>query len=215
MSQMQVLDGTPMPVIAHVSRVVTKVVDRLTGGRVDFPLLVSMACVEALKLYGIESRVMYGPAAWLEVLENHEVIWAGCWGDHFSFWVATQFGEIVDLNTSVACQKRAHSDPALSSIYSPPILWSKEVPAFYRYQPEGIAELELTDTQDQKKYELVLKEVLEKCSNPEIVSQPEEFWEFPNEAIICPGRRILDDSKDSFRHFERTIVVRGIPNAPF
>ncbi len=215
MSQTQLVDGTPLPVIAHVSRVVTRVVDRLTGGRVDYPLLVAMACVEALKGFGIQSQVMYGQAAWLEVLENHSVIWAGCWGEHFSFWVATVSGEVVDLNVSVACQKRAHADPSITSIHSPPMLWSREVPAFYRYQPEGVAELDLTDAQDQKKYELVLKEVREKCVPSQLASQIDDSLEFPNEPIICPGRRILDDSRNSFRLFERTLAVRGIPSAPF
>jgi hypothetical protein len=215
MSQVESVDGTPLPIIAHVSRVVTRVVDRLTGGRVDYPLLVAMACVEALKGFGIRSQVMYGQAAWLEILENHSVIWAGCWGEHFSFWVATESGELVDLNTSVACQKRAHSDLGVDSLYSPPMLWSKEVPSFYRYQPEGVAELELTDSQDQKKYELVLKEIKEKCVPAQLASQMDESLDFPNEPIICPGRRILDDSKNSFRHFERTLAVRGIPAAPF
>src|SRR5690349_3458324 len=96
---------TPLAVIANVSRVVTKVVDRITGDRVDFPLLVAAACVEALKRFGIESRVMYGQVAWVEIIENNgdqSVAWAGCWGENFHFWVATQYGEVVDLNTSVA-----------------------------------------------------------------------------------------------------------------
>jgi hypothetical protein len=215
MSQVESADGTPLPVIAHVSRVVTRVVDRLTGSRVDYPLLVAMACVDALKSFGIRSQVMYGQAAWLEVLEDHSVIWAGCWGEHFSFWVATEFGELVDLNVSVACQKQAHSDPKIKALYSPPMLWSKEIPAFYRYLPEGVAELELTDPNDQKKYELVLSEVREKCVPAQLGLQDEESLDFPNEPMVCPGRRILDDSRNSFQHFERTLGVRGIPRAPF
>src|SRR5689334_19457121 len=111
---------TPLPVIANVSRVVTKVVDRITGDRVDFPLLVAAATVEALKGFGIESRIMYGQVAWIEVLDDHSVTWAGCWGENFHFWVATQFGEVVDLNASVAHRKRAHSNPNLKAVYSPP-----------------------------------------------------------------------------------------------
>src|SRR5688500_18023046 len=91
---------TPLEVIANVSRVVTAVVDRITGGRVDFPLLVAAACVEGLAGHGIESRIMYGQVAWTEVLEDYSIIWAGCWGKNIHFWVATQFGEVVDLNTS-------------------------------------------------------------------------------------------------------------------
>ncbi len=215
MSEPQLTVGTPLPVIAHVSRIVTKVVDRLTGSRVDYPLLVAMACVEALKGFGVRSQVMYGQVAWLEVLEDHSLIWAGCWGDHFSFWVATESGEVVDLNVSVACQKRAHASPSVTSLYSPPILWSREVPGFYRYLPEGVAELDLTEQQDKKKYELVLAEVLEKCAQQQLQGKSADSLDFPNEPIICPGRRILDDSKNSFRLFERAIAIRGIPNAPF
>ncbi len=207
--------STPLPVIACVSRVVTRVVDRLTGGRVDCPLLVAVACVEALKQFKIEAQVMYGQVAWVEVLENQTLIWAGCWGENFHFWVATQYGEVVDLNTSVAYQKRAHATPGLKAAFSPPILWSADVPAFYRYIPEGVAELELTDPNDQKKYELVLNEVREKCSAQIDLAQSETELDFPNEPILCPGRKILDDSRDTFRHFERALGVQGIPPSPF
>jgi hypothetical protein len=186
---------------------------------VDYPLLVAMACVEALKEFQIASQVMYGQVAWLEVMEDHSVVWAGCWGNHFHFWVATQFGEVVDLNTSVACQKRAHDSPTLKAIFSPPMLWSKEVPSFYRYSAEGVAELELTDAQDQRKYELVLEQVREACGPSHFQLQEDlgddQNLNFANEAILCPGRKILDDSRGSFRHFERAMGVHGIPLPPF
>jgi hypothetical protein len=209
----EVPQSTPVSVIANVARVVSMAVDRLVGDRADYPLLVAAACVEALKRYGIESRVMYGAAAWIEVLEDSSVIWAGCWGDNVSFWVATQFGEVVDLNTSVAHRKRAHQDPSHKPLHSPPMLWASEVPAFYRYQPEGVAELELTEERDIKRYELVLAEVAEKCGPQALADDAEP--EFPNEPILCPGRRLLDDSRQTFRHFDRALSVRGIPPAPF
>ncbi len=214
MSSSQSINGTSLPIIANVSRVVTLVVDRITGDRVDFPLLVAAACVEALKCFGIESRVMYGQVAWLEVLEDHSLAWAGCWGENFHFWVATQYGEVVDLNTSVAHRKRSHSAPQLKALYSPPILWSAEVPAFYRYIPEGIAELELTEDRDQKQYNLVLAEVKEKCGPTHLKDGDEKDLDFPNESILCPGRRLLDDSLDSFKHFDRALSVHGLPTAP-
>jgi hypothetical protein len=207
--------ATPLAVIANVSRIVTRVVDRITGDRVDFPLLVAAACVEALKQFNIESRVMYGQVAWLEVMEDHSLIWAGCWGEHFHFWVATQHGEVVDLNTSVAFRKRSHSSPQIKAMYSPPILWSKDVPGFYRYIPEGIAELELTEERDIKRYELVLSEIREKCRPEFAAVDNEDDLEFPNEPILCPNRRLLDDSKNTFRHFDRALLVNGIPQAPF
>jgi hypothetical protein len=201
---------TPMAVVATVSRVVTKVVDRVTGDRNEVPLMVAGAVVEGLKGYGIDSRIMYGPAAWVEILEDQTTMWAGAWGEHFHFWVATQFGEVVDLNVSVAWRRRPHQGPTLKSVGSPPILWAREVPLFYRYKPEGIAEIELTDEKDLKKYELVLQEVREKCRPSAADAEPE----FPNEAILCPTRQVLDDSKQSFRHFDRALAVFGIPSAP-
>ncbi|MFZ9596759.1 MAG: hypothetical protein ACO3A2_11890 [Bdellovibrionia bacterium] len=205
---------TPLGVIANVSQVVSSVVDRISGDRVECPLLVAVACVEALKQFQIESQVMYGQVAWLEVLEDHSVIWAGCWGEHFHFWVATQFGEVVDLNTSVATRKRGHQQPSLKSIYSPPMLWSNEVPQFYRYLPEGVAELDLTDSRDQRQLTLVLEEVQSKCG-PQHVPQDEASFNFANEPILCPGRVLLDDSRNTFRLFERAIAVSGIPQSPF
>lgn len=210
-AELPVISSTSLPIIANVSRIVTRVVDRLTGDRIDFPLMVAAACVEALKNFEIESRVMYGQGAWIEVLEDQSVVWAGCWGQNIHFWVATQFGEVVDLNTSVAHKKQAH-DNSKKPLYSPPMLWSAEVPNFYRYVPEGVAELELTESRDMSRWENVKREIQEKCI-PELVKSENE--EFPNEPILCSGRRLLDDSHSTFRHFDRALSVRGIPRAPF
>lgn len=209
--------STPLPVIATVSRIVTKVVDQITGDRSDYPLLVASACVEALKIFEIESRVMFGPSAWIEVMEDFSVHWAGCWGENFSFWVTTPFGEVVDLNTSVAVRKRAHTLQYLKALYSPPILWSAEVPVFYRYLPEGVAELELTEERDQKQFEAVRSLVTEKCKIHlgKLAENSAHELEFPNEAIICPSRQLLDDSNQTFKHFDRAISVHGIPPSPF
>jgi hypothetical protein len=208
-------DQTPLAIVANVSRVVSKVVDRISGDRVEVPLMTAAAVVEALRGFGIAAQAMYGQAAWIELLEkNYQPVWAGCWGQNFTFWAATQHGEVVDLNVSVAHRKLAHQ-PAVAggrAVLSPPMLWSAEVPAFYRYQPEGVAELELTDAEDQRRFDLVLQEVREKC-RPEQLGDGEP--EFANEAILCPGRRVLDDSRESFRQFDRAIGVLGIPQAPF
>jgi len=209
-TELPVVEQTSLPVIAQVSRVVTRIVDRITGDRSDYPLMVAAACVEALKCHGIQSRVMYGQAAWTEVMEDHSVVWSGCWGENIYFWVATQFGEVVDLNASVASRKQAHSRPYTKSLYSPPMLWSAEVPAFYRYCPEGVAELELTDEKDQRRFELVLAEVRDEVKR----SKADEELEFPNEPILCPGRKLLDDSRQTFQYFDRALCVHGIPQAP-
>lgn len=204
--------STPIPVIACVSRVVTRVIDRITGDRVDYPLMVAAGVVEALKGFGIKSQIMYGPAAWIEVLEDHSPVWAGCWGKNFSFWAATEHGEVVDLNVSVAHRKRAHDDPTIKPMISPPILWAAEVPNFYRYQPEGVAELELTEKKDIERFEAVLAEVRTKCV-PAMIEGKEP--EFPTEPILCPQRKILDDPNQTFKKFDRALSVMGIPEAPF
>lgn len=205
--------NTPLPIIANVSRVVTRTIDRITGDRSDYPLLVAMACVEALKKFDIQSRIMYGQVAWIEIMDDFQTVWAGCWGENFHFWVETEFGEIVDLNTSVAHRKKSHTAPHLKALYSPPILWSVEVPKFYRYRAEGIAEIELTQEQDQRRLALVLEEVQAKCGPAHLGSDQE--LDFPNEPILCPGRQLLDDSHQTFRHFDRALSVHGIPQSPF
>jgi hypothetical protein len=192
---------------------VTTAVDRIAGDRVEVPLLVAAAVQEALRAHGIDSRVMYGPVAWIEIVEDQSPVWAGSWGEFYGFWVATRFGEVVDLNTSVAHRKRAHDQPGMKPIYSPPMLWSAEVPSFYRYQPEGIAEVELHDERDQKMLARVLEQVREHC-RPDAL-RPEDDLDFPPEAILCPGRKILDDPTSSFKHFDRALSIRGIPRAPF
>ncbi len=211
-SNIETPNQTSLEIIANVSRVVTRVIDRLTGDRVDYPLMVAAATTEALKQFGIEARVMYGAAAWIEVMEDQSVQWAGCWGDFFYFWAATQYGEVVDLNASVAYKKQSHSKQDLKPMYSPPILWSAEVPSFFRFKPEGVAELELHDEKDIKRYELVLEEIREKCTPKAIEGKKPEF---PNEAIICPGRKVLDDSSQTFRMFDRALSVYGMPPNPF
>lgn len=206
---------TPIPVIANVARVVTAVCDRITGDRVDVPLLVAAACAEGIRRHGIEAQVMYGKTAWVEVLEDNTVVWAACaQPESPGFWVTTQYGEVVDLNASVAHRKQALQLPSSVAALSPPMLWSREVPAFYRYQPEGIAELDLESLDERARNQLdtVLREVREKCGPEQLVEG--EDPQFPNEPILCPGRRVLDDSNQSFRKFDRVLSVRGLPKAP-
>ncbi|MBU6154825.1 MAG: hypothetical protein KGP28_11030 [Bdellovibrionales bacterium] len=212
----QSLNSTPISVIATVSRLVTRVTDRITGDRSEFPLLVATVTTEALRHCGIGANAFYGEAAWIEVMENQSVMWVGCWGENSHFWTVTTFGEIVDLNTSVSHRKRSHQNPDHQPKFSPPLLWSKDVPSFYRYKPGGIAEVDLDSERDRGWFELCLKEVVEKIGNLEsLMKIPERDLDFPDEAILCPGRRILDDGAQSFRHFDRALSVHGIPKRPF
>jgi hypothetical protein len=210
------MDSTPLPIIASVSRLVTKVTDRISGDRSEYPLLVASVTVEALRAAGIEANLFYGQAAWVEVMENQSLMWAGCWGEHTHFWAVTPFGEIVDLNTSVSFRKKSHQNPDHQPKYSPPLLWSKEVPAFFRYVPEGIAEVELDSERDRRWFEACVKEVVEKLGIPAaLLTVPENELDFPDEPILCPGRRILDDGAQSFRHYDRALSIQGIPERPF
>jgi hypothetical protein len=209
------MDSTPFPIIAEVSRLVTKVTDRITGDRSEFPLLVSCVTAEVLGYCGIQANIFYGASAWVEVMENQSLMWVGAWGDHTHFWVVTQFGEVVDLNTSVSYRKRSHSNPDHQPKYSPPLLWSKEVPGFYKYQPEGLAEVELDGERDKRWFDLCVKEVLEKITDVKaLLETPLDDLDFPDEAILCPGRKILDDAAQSFRHYDRAILVQGMPEPP-
>jgi hypothetical protein len=77
-----------------------------------------------------------------------------------------------------------------------------------------LVEVELTDEADRRRFEAVLAELRQKC-RPELLTDETKPSDFPNEPIVCPGRRILDDSNGNFKHFDRAIAVRGIPPAPF
>ena len=210
------MDRTPLPVIAEVSRLVTKVTDRITGDRSGYPLLVSMVTVEALRHLGIQANLFYGQAAWVEVMRNESLMWVGCWGGNVHFWAVTPFGEIIDLTTSVSYRKKAHQNPDHDPKHSPPLLWSKEVPAFYRYQPEGIAEVELDSERDRRWFETCISEVREKLTSLETLSLlAEDALDFPDEPILCPGRRFLDDGARTFGHYDRALAIQGIPKRPF
>ena len=201
-------DGTPLSIVAHLTSWVTREVDRLTGDRVQVPLLVAQACAQGLKQLGIDAQVMYGASAWIEILEDHRAVWAGCWGENCHFWVATKWGEVVDLNASVAHRKRVEGFRAL---YAPPMLWSEEVPAFYRFIPEGIAEMGSLQSRDQRLYDQVLRSIQ---SLPAVSDRVPEALDFPNEPILCSQRRLLDDTLGTFQHFDRALSVQGIPKAP-
>lgn len=216
---MECLENTPLSLVAQIAKRVTEAADRIAGDRFDVPLLVNLAVVRALAKQEIQAQVMYGPVAWIEVLLDHSVIWSGCWGKSHGFWVATQFGETVDLNASASHRKRGTVGPGadVQTLISPPMLWTKEVPAFFRYEPVGVAAVvreDLIEERDLKMYDRLMAAVDEIPSSSSSESEPSADL-FPNEPIACTGRRILDDSKQSFRQYDRALAVRGIPPAPF
>lgn len=202
--------STPLSVVANVSRIVTRSIDRLTGDRSEVPLLVGLATQYALQKFSIQSQLIYGAVAYLERLENDSLQWAGCWGESFSFWNTTAFGELVDLNASVSFRKRdPHSK--IKAIQSPPLLWCSKVPTLYRYKAEGIAQVDRLQEKDFKLWKNIQTELDEKCL-PTALANDEEF---PNEPIFGPNFKCLDDSKNSFKDFDRLLAVFGIPQSPF
>lgn len=212
---------TPEEIIAIVSRLVTQVADHVTGDRSSYPLLVAEVTEKALARYDIKASLMYGRSAWIEVLEDMSLVWAGnfCKSETEmpGFWVATSFGEVVDLCVSVAHRVSARQKLPVATKLCPPLLWSKEVPGFYRYEPIGIAEISELDPKHERFLSEVKSQVFEKLipMGKLIEATQEKGFEFPNEPILCPGRKILDDSHQSFAHFDRAIGIKGIPKRPF
>jgi hypothetical protein len=209
------MKSTPLAYISTTVATVCRAADQITGNRNNYPLLVAAAVCKALQNYKIKSQILYGNAAWVEVLPNQQPIWAGCWGESKHVWVATEFGEIVDLNLSVSYRSRA-KDTDADAAYCPPILWSKEIPAFLRYQMEGLAELDLDSDRDRDWLDRLLTRVDQSCIwSPDLAEKPFEELGFINEAILCPGKRILDDSNQTFRHYDRALQIMGVPPTPF
>ena len=198
------LTSTPLPIIAHVSRVAIRVSDLVTGDRSDYPLLVSFACARALGFFGIESHVLYGHAAWVEVLENHSVA-----------WVQNEYGETIDLTAGIAFKRKTRKTPLSKAVLSPPNLWSHEIPQFYRFHPEGSAELGLSGERDKRWWDRMCKEIEKNCDGRTLEMLEKSPPDFANEPMICPGRKLLDDSEGSFRHFDKIVSATGLPRPPF
>lgn len=206
--------ATPPHIIAETTRLVIQIVERLCGDRVDYPLLVASGVVYALSQYQIKSQIMYGKAAWIEVLENDQIIWAGCWGESTQFWVINEYQELIDLNAAVGIRKRAHNPKIPKSKFGPPVLWSNELPSFFRYEPEGVAELDLLDDRDNTWFQSLCEEI-DANRNPSLENQHLNYLEFPDEPILCSGRKILDNTVSSFASYDRSMKILGIPESPF
>ena len=206
-------ESTPVPVIAAISRVVTRVADRITGDRSDYPLLVALGVYEGLKILGVQSRILYGSACWLEVADDHSLIWAGAWDGLLHFWLETEFGEKVDLNLSVAHRKPFSNEFKQKPLYSPPMLWSNEIPGFCKYQPIGVAEFDEPESERDRKWLNTLREELGKNLTEGTLTASDP--DFANEPILCSGRSLLDDSFETFKNYDRALGVLGIPESPF
>ncbi len=215
---MSTVQQTSLWNVAQISRIVTLAVDRVTGDRSGYPLLTCLLVQFALKRVGIESRVLYGDVAWIEVSKDHQVYWTGCWGEHFSFWVETEFREIIELTAAVSIRRKPHGEggDAFIPMWGPPLLWSRDIPKFYRFRPQGLAEVapqDLDSERDQRWWKQLTEEIREKIDPQVDDAQEPAPHQFPVESMVV-HRRLLDDAESSFAHFDRALGVAGIPEAP-
>ncbi len=167
-------------------------------------MLLCSAIQSTLQKQKTQSRIMYGKAAWLEVMEDHSLCWAGHFNKTPHFWIQTEFAETVDLHLGAAYLQ--HSEHAIHPLYSPPNLWSKEIPKFCRYVPEGVAEFEVPTGKMGDWLVAIESEIVRGLSL--------KHFEFPNEPFLCPDRKLLDDSESRFAHYYRALSVRDWPKAP-
>lgn len=198
---------TLLPVVSRTIALTCSIADRLTSARERYPLFVCALGKEILAQQKIQSRIMYGHAAWVEIsAATREPVWAGFWGENFSFWLETEYKETIDLNTPVAHRRGYEALGAFSSLHSPPILWSRRIPSFYKYIPQGLAETDLTQERDLKWFETARNEARDKLAGE---------YDFPNVPIIGPEGKLLDDSQESFKQYDEILTEKGIPQAPF
>ncbi len=203
---------TPLPIIAAVSSTVVRTIDRLVGDRFRCPLLVSFAVVECLDYLGIKADAYYGRAAWVEVLKDHRLAWVGAWDeDQPHFWVQTQSGEIIDLNLSASSRDRSNG-----ALYSPPMIWSSRLPKFVRYSPLGVAEFAAPapDREEEKPAFLALEEIRRLIREMPIAENLEDGAGFADEPILVSDQRVLDDSRGTFRAFDRAVSAGNLEPPP-
>ena len=123
---------TPIEIITTVSQRVIAITDRLVGDRGYAPIFVAKCLEHALTLEDIPAAVLYGEAAWVEVLPD-QIQWGGRWhqaggsDQDFYFWVETKFGEWIDL---VAPAIARGGSPRAK--WAPPLLWSRSIPKFFK-----------------------------------------------------------------------------------
>lgn len=216
--------STPLSVVSQVSYWVTRITDEVTTDRADYPLLVSLAGVEALRLLGIPSQVIFGSAAWIEVLEDQTLRWAGAWTEaNPYFWVQSEFHEVIDLTVSVSHRMRSQPNQkgyqSLNKskvLFSPPLLWSQKLPRFCVYDAIGIAEIELNSQRDIQWFEKVVEQLKSKISldtKKDTQNKTESDLIFPDEPLLY-AQKILDDSQQRFKHYDRALSLQKMPPFP-
>lgn len=204
------MNESSLALIAHASRITLSIVDRFLDQRAAQPIVVSQTLHEILKRYHFESLIHYGHAAWIEIREDEQPIWTGAWGENLWFWLETAHGETVDL--AAAHSFKLPDGSGHHSLRSVPLLWAKEIPSFYRYHSHGWAETDLEEPATKNLWQPILR-AIEDLELPTLGTEAQPS-DFPNEPIVCSGRRILDNSAADFRHFDRALSIFGMPEAP-
>lgn len=217
---------TPLSLVGPLSQQVIAITDRLVGGRGHAPMLVAKSIEYALMLFDISSAVLYGEAAWVEVLESDphpKIQWGGRWlpddspseSPSFYFWVETRFGEWVDL---VAPSISRGGKPRAQ--WAPPLLWSRQIPKFFKYRPHGMAEIEFSEPSQKRIFDQVCEELKAWQQSTRIAfdaapgSDGFPSDQFPNEPMLCDEQRVLDDSRQSFLNYDRALSIFGVPELP-
>lgn len=232
------LQETPLSTLTTVTQRVVAITDRLVGDRGYAPIFVAKVLEHALKLEDISAAVIYGEAAWAEVVPdengNPRVQWGGRWhqdpgsqdAGNFYFWVETRFGEWVDL--TAASISRGSRPKAL---WAPPLLWSRSVPSFYKFKPHGMAEVEFTEPNQLKLFNLACEEIAalrqDSMAPKDPATESSDLLSgllsgLLNEPLLISrlgehGQRdlqVVDDSRQSFLNFDRALSVLGLPEGP-
>jgi hypothetical protein len=192
---------TPLPIVAHISRLVSLRMELAFGPAGCMPLATSFLVYRALKAVGLSSRIVYGKAACVEIHEPETPVWWG--GSAFeSVWVETSFEEVIDLASG------SPRDASGRVQYHAPFLWSKPIPDFFVYHLEGHVELDLESEQPMVKRMQRLAADLEK----DVMELPQEPI-FPNHAMVIQGR-VLDDAQATFKFYDRVCRLKGLPPLP-
>ncbi len=180
--------------------------DRLTTDRADAPLFVAACVREWLSAHGVSSRIFFGRAAWILLMPDEMPVWAGLWEKAPYFWVETEFKETVDINACITHRRMLATSLEFQNAVPPPMLWSREVPKFFRFAPDGLAELPMDSEKERDLWERALAEMRDlKEKKPRL----------PNIPIVGPNRKVLDSEQGLFRRYDRALQIRGIPAAPF
>lgn len=181
--------------IRTLSRGVVLSTERVTGDRTSYPLFVYTALKALLTTHGHGGRIFYGKAAFLAV-ENERQSWFVFGEKRPYFWIETENKETVDLNVFRLIKKMG--------FLGPPLIWSKDIPIFYKYVPEGLAEVDEKEVSESSVFQSILKGASQAQSSEEVVNEP----------IIFPDRKMLDSEQEEFATYEKLLNLSTVEKPP-